>query len=111
MTKPSGPKIPKFKSEAEEAAWWDAHEDYIVERLKKYGRAVGSLKVKQAEPPTKAISIRLPLEDLEQAQAIAKQKGIGYQTVLKEAIRKDGYGVLRCARVHMVGYYLSAAAT
>jgi predicted DNA binding CopG/RHH family protein len=88
MTKPSGPKIPKFKSEAEEAAWWDANEDYIVERLKRHGRVVGPLKIKQVDPPTKAISLRLPLEDLQQAQAIAKQKGIGYQTVLKEAIRK-----------------------
>lgn len=89
MTKPSGPtpapKIPKFKSEAEEAAWWDAHEEYIVDRLKKYGRVVRPL---QAEAPTKAISIRVPVDDLERAQAIAREKGIGYQTVLKEAIRE-----------------------
>ena len=88
MTKPSkppAPKIPKFKSEAEEAAWWDANEDYIIDRLKKHGRVVRPLNPEQ---PTKAISIRIPVDDLERAQTIARQKGIGYQTVLKEAIRK-----------------------
>ncbi|MSV27211.1 MAG: hypothetical protein EXQ52_00460 [Bryobacterales bacterium] len=32
---------------------------------------------------TKAISIRLPVADLDQAQQIAAKEGIGYQTVLK----------------------------
>ncbi|MCL6547187.1 MAG: hypothetical protein K6T61_18410 [Bryobacteraceae bacterium] len=36
---------------------------------------------------TKAISIRLPIADLERAQRIAAKEGIGYQTVLKRAIR------------------------
>lgn len=36
---------------------------------------------------TKAISIRLPVADLDQAQQIAAKQGIGYQTVLKRAIR------------------------
>jgi hypothetical protein len=36
---------------------------------------------------TKAISIRLPVADLDQAQKIAAKEGIGYQTVLKRAIR------------------------
>ncbi len=37
---------------------------------------------------TKAISIRVPLTDLERAQRIAAKEGIGYQTVLKRAIRE-----------------------
>jgi uncharacterized sporulation protein YeaH/YhbH (DUF444 family) len=36
---------------------------------------------------TKAISIRLPVADLERAKQIAAKEGIGYQTVLKRAIR------------------------
>jgi len=36
---------------------------------------------------THAISIRLPLADLETARRIAEKRGIGYQTVLKQAIR------------------------
>src|SRR5581483_10534433 len=35
----------------------------------------------------KAISIRLPVADLERAQRIAAKEGIGYQTVLKRAIQ------------------------
>jgi predicted DNA binding CopG/RHH family protein len=37
---------------------------------------------------TRAISIRVPIADLEQAQRIAKKTGVGYQTVLKQAIRE-----------------------
>jgi len=37
---------------------------------------------------TRAISIRVPIADLEQAQQIAKKTGVGYQTVLKQAIRE-----------------------
>jgi hypothetical protein len=36
---------------------------------------------------TRAISIRLPVADLDHAQKIAAKEGIGYQTVLKRAIR------------------------
>ena len=37
---------------------------------------------------TQAISIRIPVADLERAKRIAKKTGAGYQTVLKEAIRE-----------------------
>ena len=37
---------------------------------------------------TRAISIRVPIADLEQAQQIAEKTGVGYQTVLKQAIRE-----------------------
>ena len=35
---------------------------------------------------TLAISIRIPIADLEQAQRIAAATGVGYQAVLKQAI-------------------------
>ena len=37
---------------------------------------------------TRAISIRIPIADLERAKRIAEQTGVGYQTVLKRAIRQ-----------------------
>jgi predicted DNA binding CopG/RHH family protein len=40
------------------------------------------------ESATRAISIRIPVADLERAQRIAGQTGVGYQTVLKRAIRE-----------------------
>lgn len=97
-----------FRSEAEEAAWYTTPEGRRqtrreFEKALKNGtliRSKGSripgadTKVllelmKQAkEKATRSISIRLPVADIERAQAIAERKGIGYQTVLKEAIRK-----------------------
>jgi hypothetical protein len=45
--------------------------------------------VQQAkERATRAVSIRIPIADLERARAIAQKKGIGYQSVVKEAIRE-----------------------
>ncbi len=37
---------------------------------------------------TRSISIRVPIADLEKAKRIAGKTGIGYQTVLKQAIRE-----------------------
>ena len=37
---------------------------------------------------TRSISIRVPIADLEHAQQIAEKSGVGYQTVLKQAIRE-----------------------
>jgi len=43
---------------------------------------------RNANSLARSISIRVPIADLEQAQRIAEETGIGYQTVLKQAIRK-----------------------
>jgi predicted DNA binding CopG/RHH family protein len=40
------------------------------------------------ESATRAISIRIPIADLERAARIAGETGVGYQTVLKRAIRE-----------------------
>lgn len=46
---------------------------------------------------TRAISIRLPIADIELAKLIAEVKGVGYQSVLKQAIRK---GLMsRCTQI------------
>lgn len=39
------------------------------------------------ENVSRPISIRIPIADLEKARQIAKKTGLGYQTVLKRAIR------------------------
>ena len=40
------------------------------------------------ETATRAISIRIPIADLERARRVAEETGVGYQTVLKQAIRE-----------------------
>ena len=52
-----------------------------------HAKVLSELVEKAKANVTKAISIRLPIADLDQAQQIAAKEGIGYQTVLKRAIR------------------------
>jgi len=98
----------RFGSEAEEAAWY-ATPAGRRQTLREFTRALknGKLirsshsKISRTDAKdlrqlmeeakrnaTRAISIRLPIADLEQAQRIAAAKGVGYQTVLKQAIRE-----------------------
>ena len=98
----------RFKSEAEEADWYASPEGRrrtereFAQALREgsLGRS-GGLKVNRTDPKileqlmeqakenaTRAISIRIPIADLERAKQIAEQTGIGYQTVLKQAIRE-----------------------
>src|SRR5271157_5683527 len=83
--------IPKFTSEAEEAAWWDAHrteiEAEIRQRMKrKQPLTLGSLL--QGEKPSQPITLRIPKEDLDTARRLAARKGIGYQTFIKMLLRE-----------------------
>lgn len=57
--------------------------------LQRTGAEVLAELMEQAKAKaTKAISIRLPIADIELAKRIAAAVGVGYQSVLKEAIRK-----------------------
>ena len=50
-------------------------------------KVLAELVEKARANATKPISIRLPIADLDRAQQIAARDGVGYQTVLKRAIR------------------------
>jgi predicted DNA binding CopG/RHH family protein len=77
--------VPEFRSEAEEAKWWDRHQDLIADLLLKHGR--------RGAVPTKNVSVRLPVTDIERARKLAEKRGVGYQTLIKtllhEALRKE----------------------
>jgi predicted DNA binding CopG/RHH family protein len=73
-------RTPKFKTEAEEAAWWDAHSDLISDLLIKRGKRVTN--------PTKSVTIRLAEEDITRAKQIAKREGIKYQPLLKTLLHE-----------------------
>jgi predicted DNA binding CopG/RHH family protein len=99
--------MPNFQSEAEEAAWYTTPEgkrqtEREFRKALKSGTIVRSkgsaivqtdhavleqLMEQAKEKATKAISIRLPIADIERASAIAERRGVGYQTVLKELIK------------------------
>ncbi len=83
--------IPKFSSEAEEAAWWDAHrseiEAEIRQRMKqKRPLTLGSLF--RGARPSQPVTLRIPKEDLETARRLAARKGLGYQTYIKMLLRE-----------------------
>ena len=81
--------IPGFKTEAEEAAWWDSHPEAAAEIMK---RALKSGTARR-KVPLKTVTMRLPMADLEAAQDVASRKGLPYQTyikmVLHEALQKE----------------------
>ena len=95
------PKMPRFRSESQEADWWasPAGRDYI-ERKSTEARAKGvavrgSSLVARLNKKSVQIALRLPEADLARARKIADRKGIGYQTLLKMLVHE---GLAREAR-------------
>ena len=81
--------IPKFRTEPEEAQWWDRHPEVATEIMR---RALKSGKARR-RIPLRTVTMRLPLPDLRAAQKLAEQKGLPYQTYIKmllhEALEKE----------------------
>jgi hypothetical protein len=98
----------KVKSDAEEADWYATTEGRR-QTQREFDRALRAgtlsrstgLRVAKTDPKvlqrlmeqakenaTRAISIRIPIADLERARRIAKETSVGYQAVLKQAIRE-----------------------
>ena len=83
--------IPKFSSEAKEAAWWDAHRSEIEAEIRqrvKQKRPLTLGNLLRAAKPSQPVTLRIPQEDLETARRLAAQKGLGYQTYLKMLLRE-----------------------
>jgi predicted DNA binding CopG/RHH family protein len=82
-------KIPDFKSETEEAQWWDSHQNDIASAFEQ-AAAKGALGhgTVQRKGPTPTTSIRLDQEDISRARVLADRKGLRYQTYLKMLIRE-----------------------
>jgi predicted DNA binding CopG/RHH family protein len=82
--------IPRFKTEAEEAFWWDAHPDFLTEQFEK---AAKEGRLQRGIPKSKSVTIRVPVTDLETAQRLAERKGLPYQTYMKmllhQALEKE----------------------
>lgn len=93
-------KIPKFKSEADEAAWWYAHREETarwMEEAAANGQTTTLSAVLQRVRPragtTPTVSIRIAPEDIARARGLAEKKGLRYQTYLKmllhEALERE----------------------
>ena len=81
--------IPRFKTEAEEAEWWDAHPEVATEIMK---RAIKAGEARRGVP-LKTVTMRLPVRDIEAARELAARKCLPYQTYIKmllhEALEKE----------------------
>ena len=81
--------VPDFKSEAEEAEWWDTHEDESIkafDEAAKEGRLGRGTVARKAGLPT--TTIRLDPVDIELARKLAEKRGLKYQTYLKMLIHE-----------------------
>ena len=75
--------IPRFKSETEEAQWWDAHPEVVTALFLKAKKEGLLERLPRIRGATKSVTIRLPITDIETAQEIADQRGLPYQTFIK----------------------------
>ena len=73
-------QTPRFRSEAEEAAWWDDNLDRILEQ---------TIQHLESRQMLKTVTMRLPEADLQLARVIAAKRGIRYQTYLKSVIHSS----------------------
>jgi predicted DNA binding CopG/RHH family protein len=71
--------IPKFKTEAEERAFWETHDstEYVDWSKAQHAR------LPNLKPSTQAISLRLPVSLLEQIKVEANRRDVPYQSLIK----------------------------
>ena len=82
-------KTPDFKSEEEEATWWDNNQNLLLEKFEesaKDGTLGRGTLARRGQTPT--ITIRLDPADVELAKVQAEQRGLRYQTYLKMIIHQ-----------------------
>ncbi len=72
-------KIPKFKNEEEERAFWASHDSADYVDWKKAKKVV----ISNLRPSVKSISLRLPESMLEELRLLANKRDVPYQSLLK----------------------------
>ena len=70
---------PKFKSEAQERAYWETHDSSEHIDWSKAAR----VRLPNLKPSTKAISLRLPVDLLERIKIAANKRDVPYQSLIK----------------------------
>lgn len=87
-------KLPKFKTEREESAFWSTHDS--TEYLD-YSKAKFML-FPDLKPSTRTISLRLPESLLEHLKLLANKRDVPYQSLLKIFLMEKVEEELRQAR-------------
>ncbi|MBI4827501.1 MAG: BrnA antitoxin family protein [Nitrospinae bacterium] len=82
-------KLPKFKSEDAERAFWASHDSTAFVDWKKAKRVT----LPELKPSLRTISLRLPQTMLEELKLLANRQDVQYQSLLKvylaERIEED----------------------
>ena len=92
-------RIPKFRTEDQERAFWATHDATEYVDWKKAKRvALPSLR-----PTLKTISIRLPLSMIEELKVLAHQRDVPYQSLLKIFLAERIGHELRSGRARRTG--------
>ena len=78
-------KVPKFKSESEERAFWETHDSSDYQDWSK----ASAVSLPNLKPSTKTISIRLPESLLESIKVEANRRDIPYQSLIKVWLAED----------------------
>ncbi|MBZ5724632.1 MAG: hypothetical protein LAP87_06500 [Acidobacteriia bacterium] len=81
-------KVPKFKSEAEEAEWRARNPDFIAGQFEKAGKEGRILRGLPGRGATRSVTIRLAMRDVETAQILAEKVGLPYQTYIKTVLHQ-----------------------
>ena len=78
-------KIPTFRTEAEERAFWEIHDssDYLD-----WSKA-GTVSMPNLKPSTKTISLRLPETLLDRIKIEANKRDMPYQSLIKVWLMED----------------------
>jgi predicted DNA binding CopG/RHH family protein len=88
-------KLPKFKSEEEEAEFWATHDSTEYVDYSKAKRIV----FQNLKPSTKTISIRLPESLIEHLKVLANKRDVPYQSLLKiflsEKVEEELHGAAK----------------
>lgn len=77
--------IPKFKTEAEERAFWEKHDSSEYLDWKK----AHSVVMPNLKPSTKTISLRLPEGLLDSIKIEANKRDMPYQSLIKSWLADD----------------------
>lgn len=72
-------RLPRFSTDQEEADFWDTHDS--TEFLEDTEPV--DVTFVDARPAKKQISLRMDPEAIDKLKAIARRKGIGYQTLIR----------------------------
>src|SRR5438876_633709 len=81
-------QVRKFKSEAEEAEWWDRNPDFIADQFEKAAKEGRILRGLPGRGATRSVTIRLAMKDVETAQTLAAKIGLPYQTYIKSVLHQ-----------------------